>query len=687
LSTKAIQPDIVVVGSVPIGSKSVGDTIKIEIDGTDRDFIVVQHGKPSPIYDDSFDNGTVVMMKDIYENRQWHTSNFNDYQNSAIHSWLNNGFYNLIDASVRNQIKQVKIPFRPGSGDSATVSSGASGLQTKCWLLSMCEVGYTSSLEIPADGAKFSYFIPGTAAGANEKRIALLNGTAAVWWLRTPSSAHLEPYDLPDVFNIYKSGTAETANNYNGFAHLAHGVRPAFVLPSSFLVPEYGALSTTTGVEYTLTGKIKTKFGSGFTATNTYDELGRLTEEDEIGDVAKKYTYDIGGNRTGFILEVDNVQELSAAYEYDELSRLKHVKEGGVTQATYTYDTNGNRESLAYANGTTTTYTYNLANLVSGLQNKKGAAVQSSYGYTYYLDGNQHMKTDHVGNVTTYEYDGLGQLICELESGVQGAMSYAYTYDARNNRNGLTVTGGVGYTVNYHYDLNNRLEFTEKTTGQMTEVETYRYDPNGNTISRMAETFASTGYAPTSISLGGGGWEISEYDSFNQLVKSTSDGLEVEYAYRPDGLRLCKTANGIKTTHIWDGLNIVAEMTGNGVSSTYLRGIGLIHAQGTSAKAWYGFNAHGDVVQLADTSGNVTKGYRYDAFGVERNPDKNDDNPWRYCGEYFDSSSGTYYLRARYYNPSIGCFLTEDPAHARLNWYTYANNNPIMFIDPNGLSC
>ncbi len=62
-----------------------------------------------------------------------------------------------------------------------------------------------------------------------------------------------------------------------------------------------------------------------------------------------------------------------------------------------------------------------------------------------------------------------------------------------------------------------------------------------------------------------------------------------------------------------------------------------------------------------------------------------DSNPFRYCGEYFDSETNTYYLRARYYNPATGRFIGEDPIRSGLNWYTYAANNPIMFIDPLGL--
>jgi RHS repeat-associated protein len=101
---------------------------------------------------------------------------------------------------------------------------------------------------------------------------------------------------------------------------------------------------------------------------------------------------------------------------------------------------------------------------------------------------------------------------------------------------------------------------------------------------------------------------------------------------------------------------------------------------------FYLYNAHGDVVQRTNASGSLTKAYVYDAFGVETNPDAADTNPFRYCAEYFDKETGSIYLRARYYDPSVGGFMSEDPVRDGLNWYTYAGNNPILFIDPSGLA-
>ena len=95
---------------------------------------------------------------------------------------------------------------------------------------------------------------------------------------------------------------------------------------------------------------------------------------------------------------------------------------------------------------------------------------------------------------------------------------------------------------------------------------------------------------------------------------------------------------------------------------------------------------HGNVTNLTDSSGAIVKTYSYDAFGVEQNPSDSDTNPFRYCGEYYDSEIEQIYLRARYYDPSLGRFTQQDPAmEDGYNWYIYCKNNPIIYIDPSGL--
>ena len=223
--------------SVALSSKAVGSIVKIKVNGTLRDFIVVQQGKPSSIYDESC-NGTWLLMKDLYESRQWHSSNVNDYANSTIHKWLNNEFLNLIDANIRAQIRQAKIPYRPGSGTSMSVNSGANGLSAKIFLLSNIEVGgQTDWSYMPHDGARLAYFEYGTGTSANNKRLAYLNGSAAFWWLRSPYTSNSY-----NAWRVYSGGSS----NGTGGCSLSYGIRPALILPSSLLVSDDGSVQTNT---------------------------------------------------------------------------------------------------------------------------------------------------------------------------------------------------------------------------------------------------------------------------------------------------------------------------------------------------------------------------------------------------------------------------------------------------------
>ena len=157
--------------------------------------------------------------------------------------------------------------------------------------------------------------------------------------------------------------------------------------------------------------------------------------------------------------------------------------------------------------------------------------------------------------------------------------------------------------------------------------------------------------------------------------------------YSPDSLRVSKTVNGETTTHILDGANVVADIQGTSISK-YNRGLDLISMEQNGQKGYYVFNGHGDVVQMRNASGEQVYGKRYDAFGVEMENGTSTNpftNPFGYAGEYTDEESGNIYLRARYYNPSTGRFLSEDPIKDGTNWYIYAGNNPVMYIDPWGL--
>lgn len=220
---------------VTLSSKAIGSTIKLKVNGSAKDFIVVHQGKPSSVYDDSC-NGTWLLMKDIYENRQWHSSNTNDYANSTIHSYLNSTFLNLFESNIKKAIKQVKLPYRKGSGTSTTVTSGSNGLSAKIFLLSATETSFNFSSYMPSgEGAELAYFKGCADNSADSKRVAYLNGSATDWWLRSPGC-----YFLGALF------VSSNGDCYYYYCANSYGVRPALILPSTLLVSDDGTVSTNT---------------------------------------------------------------------------------------------------------------------------------------------------------------------------------------------------------------------------------------------------------------------------------------------------------------------------------------------------------------------------------------------------------------------------------------------------------
>ena len=211
----------------PVSSLAVGTLIKINENGAPVEYMVVNQGLPSAMYDTSCD-GCWVLRKDIAENRKWDSSN-NDYKNSDIHAYLNGSWTSRYSAGVLSQIKQVKIPYVNGTGSGGSVASGANGLSCKIFLLSGYELGWTTSDNsyFPRDGAKLSYFSSGISSAANNKRIANYNGSATKWWLRSPDPS------ASSVWAVYANGNYDSWN-----CNDTYGVRPALVLPSTALVDQ-----------------------------------------------------------------------------------------------------------------------------------------------------------------------------------------------------------------------------------------------------------------------------------------------------------------------------------------------------------------------------------------------------------------------------------------------------------------
>lgn len=463
-------------------------------------------------------------------------------------------------------------------------------------------------------------------------------------------------------------------------------------------------------------GRVRSKTANGVQTSYQYDIFGRVYQELSPKSF-KGYFYEGVSQYAKEQLVGINHQTMysSTQYEYDAEMRIAQVKESGNLTATYTYDANGNKVSETLANGVVSTYSYNGCNKVTKLVTKSGNSDISSYEYSYYLDGSDACKVRNENGTietTSYDYDGLKRLTRESISNGKTADTYSYEYDDYGNRSKMVANGSEEYETVYDYTVNGKytallqkeIKTVEETSNATisdglaisptdlitstaadakTEETAYSYDANGNQITKTAE----------------GKTETNTYDGLNQLIGFTDGETTASYKYNADGLRTSKTVDGKTINHIWDGSKqIIVDMDDSDWYSAevYVRGTNLLakfSKQSGNVKTDYQYytqNAHGDVVNLTDETGAVTKSYTYDAFGVEQNIDDADDNAFRYCGEYYDSESGTIYLRARYYDPAIGRFISRDSVTGEntdplsLNLYTYCHNNPIIGIDPSG---
>jgi hypothetical protein len=270
-----------------LGNKSVGSIVKLKENGVLVDFYVAKH---------DYENGlngsgrTLVVRKDCYDTRQWHTSNVNAYATSALDTWLNSTYKNLLDADIRGVIGTTKIKYTPGNGNT-TVGT----LERAIFLLSVTELGRSASYA-NTEGTALSI--------ASSLQIAYLNGSAVVQWTRSPH-ANGASY-------AYCLGTGGNVNG-NGCS-VTYGSRPAFTLPSTLSVSDDGSVSVNTAPTISGSYATGTNLGTktaGFNLTYTVADADgdTVTVKEYLDNVLQRtYTATLGATNTFQCVTAANFQ-------------------------------------------------------------------------------------------------------------------------------------------------------------------------------------------------------------------------------------------------------------------------------------------------------------------------------------------------------------------------------------------
>lgn len=426
----------------------------------------------------------------------------------------------------------------------------------------------------------------------------------------------------------------------------------------------------------------------------TYDERGFLTSASEGGTVYH-YTRDSEGriltkSAWGKTLYEDSydrdgrLQESSdgrtrISYSYDRAGRLTHVSSDSGAGAEYHYDRNGSQTQVLYANGMRTSYCYDSRNRMTGMETMlPGGELLYRSACTYDRAGNRTGREEQYRDafsgslhtaVTTYTYDGMSRLTGEeLDGKLTG-----YSYDMAGNRLSRTTEGR---TERYHYNSRNQLAELDSAA----ETVQYEYDHAGNLT------------AESHIPQGGNITKRIEYtyDAYDRNTSVCSAGCVQQNHYDAEGLRNAVTENGSTTNFVYRNGMLSSELDAdrNPVRG-YVYGNEYISQNNGSSSGYYLNDEQGSIRYLTGSDGSIRNHYRYSysAFGESITAEETVPNRLKYNARMADELTGLYYLRARYYNASLGRFTQEDVIYNDgLNLYAYCNSNPVMYSDPSGFA-
>ena len=442
-----------------------------------------------------------------------------------------------------------------------------------------------------------------------------------------------------------------------------------------------------------------------FDGTGDEGALNRLTQKNEPGSISAEYTYDLVGK----ILQVNDPTG-TYGFAYDNMGRLtgttttySFLPNTPYTNA-YSYDADSNRTGFTAPDGSTNTYTYDTLNRLTTLAN----SWAGSFGFSYDALSRRTQMTRPNGIATNYSYDKLSHLLSVLhQAGTSTIDGDAYTLDAVGNRTAKTDYL-AGVTSNYTYDK--IYELTQVMQGTNT-TESYSYDPVGNRLSSLGAASYSYNNSNelTSSSQGGYTYDANgntltdasgksyAWDFENRLKQVTlpNSGGTVTFLYDPFGRRIQKVyTNGATppttttTNYLYNGDNAIETVDQNGnVLSRFAQGQNIDEPLAESvsgATSFYEQDGLGSVTSMTSGAGVVIQTYAFDSFGKLTVSSGSVTNPFRYTGREFDTETNLYYYRARYYDPTAGRFLSEDPARSEPNFYPYVSNAPTNWIDPTG---
>ena len=379
--------------------------------------------------------------------------------------------------------------------------------------------------------------------------------------------------------------------------------------------------------------------------THEYDTVGNRTglthgPDAVIVDGAWGYLHDGDGNLTRVTMPTTEIVDLA----YDAASRLERITSANTVEMQVLYDV---------ATGRPGSITHSL-----------GAATLASFGYGFDTDG-KILSIADGGGTRDFTYDATLQV---TGGGYAGAPE-SYAYDPEGNR--LTSHLSASYT----HDAANRLRQDAETC--------YAYDANGNLATRTVKVIGACTGAVTAF----------EWDVLNRLVRiDNPDATYVAYRYDAQGRRIEKDVNTSLTRYLYDDDAILLEYDGaDALQATYSHGeeVDQPLAMTRGGQSYFYHIDHlGSVRLLTDAAGAVANRYDYDSFGnLEATSFETVTNPFGFTARERDAESGLMFYRARYYDPKIGRFISEDPIGFEandLNLYRYVHNNPGTYTDPTG---